>query len=73
MIPKEFMTLFDSLSRSHGSEVFRDFLDVLLFVLSCGNTERIMRGLTDCMMNRRIEYSCGWCRWWPTILKGSVT
>lgn len=37
MIPKEFMTLFDSLSRSHGSaEVFRDFLDVFLFVLSCG-------------------------------------
>lgn len=37
MIPKDFLTLFDGLSRSHGRvEVFRDFLDVFLYVLSCG-------------------------------------
>lgn len=37
MIPKDFMTLFDRLRRVHGCvEVFRDFLDVFLFVLSCG-------------------------------------
>lgn len=37
MIPKDFMTLFDRLSRVHSCvEVFKDFLDVFLFVLSCG-------------------------------------
>lgn len=37
MIPKDFLTLFDGLSQSHGRvEVFRDFLDVFLYVLSCG-------------------------------------
>ena len=36
MIPKDFLTLFDGLSLSHARvEVFRDFLDVFLYALSC--------------------------------------
>ena len=37
MIPKNFMILFDKLSLSHDRvDVFRDFLDMSLFVLSGG-------------------------------------
>ena len=37
MIPKDFSGLYDRLSYTHGREdVFRDFLDVSLFMLSGG-------------------------------------
>ena len=37
MTPKDFLELYDRLSYTHGREdVFRDFLDVSLFMLSGG-------------------------------------